>query len=99
LSGAAVVIRKQNKYIKKFKGAGAVSEASAKTLKEIGIVEDFIFRSMVQRGVFIKTEEEKYYINCDISDRFVLKRSKLLIAVFVALSIFAFIYYAYHAIN
>jgi hypothetical protein len=94
LSGAAVVIRKQNRYIQKFKDSGAISESNARPLKEMGIKEDYIFRSMVKRGVFIGTEGEKYYINLNISDEFIIKRSRFLIIIFVALVVFCVIYYA-----
>jgi len=72
MSGAVVVY--QNRLMRRFRGAKATAPDSAKTLAEIGCRNSWIFRRMVAKGVFIETDEGRYYMDEDTARWFVKLR-------------------------
>ena len=90
MSGGAIVAR-QNRYMRTFQSAGATSEETAKTLKELGVVPIGIFRRLEKLGVFVRLDDNRYYMNEQMASNFVSRRSKyarLVLGVFgIALAI------------
>jgi hypothetical protein len=52
MGGEAYVIIKQNEYMRKFRKAGATEAKQAKTLAELGVKPDRIFRKLEDAAVF-----------------------------------------------
>jgi hypothetical protein len=93
MSGASVVIHKQNKYIRTFNELGAVDEAHSIELEEAGIRRSYVFSRMVDRGVFIKCWNGKFYIDNDAAERFKgMRRKRAVVALIVMLVLFAAYY-------
>jgi hypothetical protein len=84
MSGGGIIAR-QNSYLRSFKNAGATSPKTAKTLKKLHIVPVAVFDRMEKAGVFVKIEEDKYYMDEQKVGEFIAKRTRyariLLVAV------------------
>lgn len=92
MSGGGI-IAKQNRYLQAFKNAGATSSKTAKSLKKLGIVPIAAFYRMEKAGVFVKTEEDKYYMDMQKAEDFIIKRAKyarllLGVVVFAVITIY-----------
>lgn len=95
VSGASVVIHKQNKLIKLFNEAGAMDAEHAILIERFGIRRSFIFNRMVLRGVFIECEPDKFYMDNNIVPMFIeLRRRRALtafgIVLLLAVMVFCF---------
>jgi len=51
VSGGAIIIRRQNRAIRKFREAGALSAPTARTLVDLGLRRDFAVDALFRRGV------------------------------------------------
>lgn len=69
----AEVIFLQNRYIEIFSKISADCSERAKTLSEIGISENFVFRKLIKEGVIRKCSNERYFLDRDSAYKF--KRS------------------------
>ncbi|OGO78705.1 MAG: hypothetical protein A2Y23_08575 [Clostridiales bacterium GWB2_37_7] len=74
MSGGGI-IAKQNTYLKSFKKAAATSPKTAKSLKKLGIAPDAVFERLEKAGVFVKTEDDKYYMDELKVQKFITKRA------------------------
>jgi len=93
MSGASIIIHKQNKLIGLFNEAGAVDAEHAIFIDRFGIKRSFIFNRMAARGIFIKCEPEKFYIDNNAVPVFKeQRRSRALIALVFVLIIAALLY-------
>ena len=92
MSGGAVVISRQNRLIRAFREAGAVSPESAVKPDDIGIREGWVFRRMIAYGVFQGTEEGRYYLDPKATVRFLRLRT-LRIVVFLVVMVLVFVAY------
>ena len=93
-STAAFIIAKQNQYVRRFKGAGAVSPETAVELIRIGCRDSCLFQRLVGRGVFKATSQERYYIDIAAADEFRRdRRNRALIALLITLAILAIVMY------
>ncbi|MDF2531112.1 MAG: hypothetical protein K0Q65_693 [Clostridia bacterium] len=75
MSGGTI-ISKQNRCLQSFKKAGATSPKTARSLKKLHIVPDSVFYKMEKAGVFVKAEEDKYYMNQEQAEHFIVKRAR-----------------------
>ena len=87
------VAARQNAYIRTFRKHGAVNPEKAKTLKKLGITPTKIFERMEKTEIFVKTEEDKYYMDEQKAEYFIMRRIKyaklwLGIIVFAAVIIY-----------
>jgi hypothetical protein len=81
MSGEYIII-KQNGYMRKFRNAGSTDAKQAKPLSELGIRRSGIFRRMANRGVFVETGEDVYYMDPEAADEFVaVRRRRILITI------------------
>ena len=64
---SALLLRKKI-IVKKLRECGAVSEESAKTLEEAGVLNPNAFpkvtENLVKQNILVKTQSDKYYLNC-----------------------------------
>ncbi len=69
---APITIIRKRRIIRKLLNAGAVSAETAKTLYETGIFKGagFLFFRLEIRGVLVKVENERYYVNLNKCGRF-----------------------------
>jgi hypothetical protein len=94
MSSEAYVIIKQNQYMRKFREAGATDPARARTLGELGLRPDRIFRRMAERDVFRAGRgPETYYLDESAAEEFVDARRRrvfytMLLALFLAAVLF-----------
>jgi uncharacterized protein YjiS (DUF1127 family) len=95
MSGAARVIIKQNEYMRRFRHAGALDAGTARTLADLGINRDRIFRKMEEKDVFPPGRQPgTYYMDASAAGDFVGARRRrafymlLLLAVAVAVLLF-----------
>ncbi len=73
--GASGMIAKQNSYIRAFRQHKATSPKSARSLKQLKITPTGVFHRMEKSGVFVKTEENTYYMDAEKAENFIKKRA------------------------
>jgi len=94
LSSEAYVIIKQNENMRKFRNAGATEAGKARTLAELKVRNDRIFRKMVEKDVFRPGRTpETYYMEPGAADDFIQARRRrafymLILVVIVAALMF-----------
>ena len=88
MSGA-VVVRHQNRLMRRFRDAKATSPNAATTLVEVGCRNSWTFRRLAARGVFIETDNDRYYMDEEAARSFV-KRRRRVIFIFLAVVILLF---------
>jgi len=89
-SGAAAIVARQNKYIRRFQEAGAVSPETAMDLDQIGCRESLVFRRLVDRGIFKATLQGKYYIDIEAAGEFRKgRRARALMALLIVTTLAA----------
>jgi hypothetical protein len=93
MSGASVIMHKRNKYIRIFNKLGAIDEEHSITLDEIGIRRNYLFNRMTQRGIFIRCENGKFYIDNEETLRFKKKIRKRGLVGLIIILIFAMVCY------
>lgn len=86
MSGGAVIVRRQNQFMRAFRRAGAVSPDTARSLDELGLRESWVFRRMAARGVFVRVDGGRWHVSETAAAAFVLRRRVLMVS-FIALAI------------
>ncbi len=87
----------QNKLIRQFREAGAVSPESATTPISIGCARGWIFRRMVAQGVFVALAEGRFYMDEDVLPDFYKARRKNMVIGGVVLLLVIVAFFAYSA--
>lgn len=59
----AVVLMKERKMVARFRLAGAVNPAQARTLEELGVARGVILRRLRERAVIRDAGGERYYLD------------------------------------
>ena len=79
-----MIIRRQNRLMRDFVQAGAVSPDKARPLADLGQRESWVFRRMVAAGVFIDVGEGRWYLDQAGAEAFRKRRGwKIFIVVVV----------------
>ena len=87
MSAGTVIIMRQNRIIRAFREAGATFADNAKLLADLRRRNSLVFRRLVSKGVIVKCDNEKYYIDNRAADTFLInRRRKVLIALFVTVA-------------
>ena len=89
MSGAVVVMH-QNRLMRRFRDAKATDPKSARTLAEIGCRNSWVFRRMAAKGVFIETDDGRFYMDEDAARWFVRRRWWVMF-IFLAVVILLFV--------
>jgi hypothetical protein len=77
MSSEAYVIIKQNEYLRRFRKAGATEAAKARTLAELDMKPDRIFRKMADKDVFRPGRApETYYLDLSAAEDFIQARRR-----------------------
>jgi hypothetical protein len=87
----------QNKLIRQFREAGAVSPESAMTPTSIGCGRGWIFRRMVAQGVFVSQPENRYYMDERVLPGFYEARRKHMVFGGIVLVVVLAAFFAYNA--
>ncbi len=88
MSGAAVMIIKQNRWMRQCEALGAVSPDSAVAVEEIRNTDSWLFKRMVSKGVFILTENGKLYMDPSVAKQFCkTRRIKVIMGLLLGLII------------
>jgi hypothetical protein len=95
MSSEAYIIIKQNEYMRKFRNAGAADAKTAKTMADLRIKSDRIFRKMEDKGVFRPGPlPGTFYMDASAAEDFVAARRRrafymmLLVIIVAALMFF-----------
>lgn len=89
---APLVLPQQNRLMRRFRQAGAITPPSARPPQDVGCRNSWIFRRLVARGVFIEAKPGRYYINEVAADEFVrLRRARMLEEFAIALVLAALV--------
>lgn len=87
VSGGAVIVM-QNRFLRRFRDAGATAPERAATLDELGCRSTFVFRRMVDRGVFVASGEERFHLDEQAAVEF-LQRRRRMVLLFMLFGIIA----------
>lgn len=91
MSGA-VIIHKQNRFMRRFSEERATDPAHSVTLEELGFRESWVFRRMVKRGVFVAVGSGRYYLDEDAAQQFRRwRRAKIGVVLLVVLIVWVVI--------
>ena len=91
MTAASVVIR-QNRYIRKFRQAGATSPETARTPAELGVRESWLFRRMADAGVFVDAGGGRYYLDAEETERYLDRRwMRLMVVTIIGLRVLALV--------
>ena len=74
----SAVVMHQNRLMSRFRDAGATAPKLAVTPEEVGCRRSWTFRRMAAGGVFIETENGRYYMDEDAALRFVKRRWRVI---------------------
>ena len=86
MSSATVIIAKQNKYIRRFQEAGAITPEAAVELDQIGCRNSRLFQRLVDREVFKLSQQGKYYLDPEAAEEFKrARRIRALTALIIVL--------------
>jgi hypothetical protein len=81
MSGGAIILIRQNQYIRRFRHAAAASPETAVYLENIGCRDSWIFQRMAARGVFVRIPDGRWYRDNAATASFIKRR--LLIVIFL----------------
>lgn len=77
MSSEIYVLIKQNEYMRKFRNAGATEASKARTLVELKVKNDRIFRKMADKDVFRSGRTpETYYLDLGAAEGFLQARRR-----------------------
>lgn len=94
MSSEAYIIIRQNEFMRKFRRAGALDAASARTLAELKVRRDRVFTKMADKAVFLPGRApETFYMDANAAEEFVAARRRrafymMLLVVIVAAILF-----------
>jgi uncharacterized membrane-anchored protein len=87
-----VILIVQKRLVRRFRDACATLPAQAMTLQELGVRRSFIFKKMVQKGIFHDAGDDRYYLDEEAADRH-FHRAKVGILVVVGLALLGLFIY------
>lgn len=70
----AIIVVRTKKIINQFKQTGTTSPQNAKTIGELGIRGNLIFRKLVRRGVLKEAAPERFYLSEENLDDYLRTR-------------------------
>ena len=83
MSGAEVIVIRQNRILKHFRRAGALEPARAVSLDELGLRRSWLLRRLEVRGVLVALPDGRYYLDGDEERRFRIFRRWMVLSVMV----------------
>lgn len=84
MGAAAVIVSRQNRFIRLYQKAQATHAAAAIAPEQLGIRRSWVFNRMAKAGVFVHAGEGRYYLDQHSADAFrAHRRAKALIGLAV----------------
>lgn len=83
MSAALVFILRQREIMNRFRNAGAIAPPSARRLSDIGVRPGFVFSQMARAGVFVRTEQDCFWMDQAAGNRFESRRGRRMLLVVV----------------
>jgi hypothetical protein len=91
---AATIIAKQNRYLRRFQEAGAISPDTARSLEQVNCRDSRMFQRLVGREVIRQAQPGKYYLDIEAAQAFRrARRERVLTALVIILAITAVLIY------
>ncbi len=85
-------INNELSFIRKFKRMKLFNGGVSRTLSDIGVKDSRQFKRMTDKGIFVQTKENKYYMEEEKSAEFARKRRGIIYTVtFFSVIVFFFI--------
>lgn len=88
-----LTIARQNQYLNLFTQLCAIDREHAVTLEEAGIERSIIFNTMCARGIFIRCENNRFYMDTQAAMRFKAQRHRKKYILLIGLVIFLILSY------
>lgn len=85
----AVVVGRQNRLMRAFEDAGALTPDAATTLEALGQRGGFVFRRMVARGVFVETGDGRWWMDGSAAAEFVHRRHRIVLVLLAIMAVVA----------
>ncbi len=88
-----IVLVQENLYMNAFRKLGATNIENAKTLEVLKCKHNLAFKKLVDRGVFIKTKNNNYYMDEEKAIKFIHARRRfsfyIIIGLFITILVIA----------
>ncbi len=81
MSAAAVIALRRKKFIRRFAERGATSSDKAILFADLQMRPSWIFEQMVTRGVFVRLENNRYYMNEQSAQAFLAAQRRRALAI------------------
>jgi hypothetical protein len=66
MSAAAIIMHRQKQMVRRFRDAGVASPTSARSLTELGMRSNWIFRRTGRKGVFVSVQPARWYLDVEV---------------------------------
>ncbi|MHC4519414.1 MAG: hypothetical protein ACYTAS_12560 [Planctomycetota bacterium] len=77
------------RLVRTFRSLGATSKETARTAAELGCATNKVFRYLLEDGVIVAAEGQRYYLDNDRADLWIaIRRRRILIGAGILLAIF-----------
>jgi len=88
MSGAAIIIVRQNRWMRRFEELRSLSPDTAVRPSEVGRTDSWLFKRMVSKGVFLTTPDGKLFMDMHQAEQFrSARRTRALVALAVSVAI------------
>ena len=74
MSAAAVIAMRRKNLVRRFREAGATDSEHAVTLESLGARRSWIFDQMIEHGVFLSTQDGRFFMDDRAADEFLHER-------------------------
>ena len=81
MSAAAVIILRRKKFIRRFAEQGATSPDRAIPFADVGMRRSWVFDRMVSRGVFVRLDHDRFYMNQEAARAFLAAQRRRVLTV------------------
>ena len=88
MSAGAVLVIRQNRYMRALRDVGATDASSAVPLERLDLRDSVIFRGLVMRGVVQSADGGRYWLDEGAAEAFLRRRRmRMLAAAIIALGV------------
>ena len=81
MSAGAVLVIRMRRIVEAFRGAGAIHPARAVRPVDLNLKPSFLFQRLVQRGVLVAVDAERFYLNEEAEARYRRRRQAIVLLV------------------
>ena len=95
MSAATVLLMQMRRIVRTFRQLGATHPAGAIIPAQHGLRQSFAFRRLVQRGVLVAVDAERFYMDQEVESRVSRQRRRILLvalAVIIVVMLFSVLF-------